>query len=84
VARRYKTTTPASVELALGLVAAVVWGVGQLVGWLRLLVATLAAVVVLGLTHTAVAPVRGAASFWGPTEVLAPGLPTAALVVGHA
>ena len=80
MARRYKTTTPAPVELALGLVAALVWGVNELVGWLRVLVATLAAVVVLGLAHTVVAPRDPAASTW----VLAPTLPVAALVAGHA
>ena len=74
MARRYKTTTPAPVELALGLVAALVWGVSELVGWFRVLVATTAAVVMLDLAHTAVTPVRAAASVWGPMVV----------AVGHA
>lgn len=81
--RRYKTTTPAPVELALGALAAVVWFVTQGVSWLRLLVGGVALAVVLGLAHTALAPVRSTASTWGPsTVVLAPSrVPTAAPAV---
>jgi hypothetical protein len=75
MAKRYKRTTPAPVDLVLGWLAAGVWFVGQLAGALRLLAATLAVAVVLGLAHTAVAPARGVGSTWDPHfVVLAPGL----------
>jgi hypothetical protein len=79
--KRYKAQPSAPVEWVLGVVALVVWGVSQLVGSLRVLVATLSVAVVLGLAHTAVAPVRGVGSTWGAVTVLAPALPTAALVL---
>jgi hypothetical protein len=86
VARHRLTTAqvPAPIETGLGLLAALVWWVSEGLGWLRVLIATTTAVVVLGLAHTAVAPLRSAASTWGQTTVLAPALPVAALVVGHA
>lgn len=67
MARRYKTTTPAPVDLALGWVAAAVWFVGQLWGGVRLLAATLAVAVVLGLAHTALTPARSSTSTWAPS-----------------
>lgn len=71
--RRYKTTTPAPVELALGLLAAVVYGVTQGLGWLRLLVGGVALALALVVVHTAATPVRGAASISGANvTVLAP------------
>lgn len=82
--KRYKAQPSAPVELVLGAVALMVWGATQLVGWLRVLVATTAAVVVLAVAHTAVAPVRGVGSTGGAVTVRAPSLPTAALVVGSA
>lgn len=68
--KRYRSQPSAPVEAVLGAVALVVWWAQQVVGGVRLLVATLSAVVVLGLAHAAVAPVRGAESNWA---VLAPG-----------
>lgn len=86
---RYTKTPGPAVERVLGVVAAVVWFATQGAAWLRLLVGGVALAVVLGLAHTALAPVRGTASTWGPSTapvVLAPAWsPTAApaLVVAH-
>lgn len=68
---RYKTTTPAPVELALGWLAALVYGITQGWGWLRVLVATVGLAVALLAAHTGLSPVRAAASVWGPTSVVA-------------
>lgn len=70
MAKRYKaTSTPASVERALGLLAAVVWCITQGWGWLRVLVATVGLALALLVVHTGLSPARGAASTWGSTSV---------------
>lgn len=86
MAKRYKaTSTPASVERALGLLAAVVWCVTQGVSWLRLLVGGVALALAVWLLPAVLYPVRGAASTWGPTtHTLAPAhASTAAPAVPH-
>lgn len=68
---RYKTTPPAPVELVLGALAALVYGITQGWGWLRVLVATVGLALALLVVHTGLSPVRGAASVWGPTSAVA-------------
>ena len=72
--RRYKTTTPAPVELALGWLAAAVWFVTQGVSWLRLLAAGTALGAALLVGYSALSPVRAPASMWAPSNptVVAP------------
>jgi hypothetical protein len=69
MAKRYKPQAQPSapVELVLGAVALLVWGVGQLWGAVRLLAATLAVAVVVGVAHTALTPVRDSTSTWAPS-----------------
>lgn len=69
MAQRYKPQAQPSapVEWVLGAVALLVWGVGQMWGSLRLLVATLAVAGVVGLAHTALNAARGTTSVWTPS-----------------
>lgn len=84
--RRYKTNTPAPVEVALGWLAAAVWFVTQGAGWLRLLAAGVALGAALLVGFSALAPVRAPASTTAPVgvTVVAPSrVPAAAVQVAR-
>jgi hypothetical protein len=69
MAKRYKPQAQPSapVELVLGAVALLVWGLGQAWYSVRVLVATLLVELVLGVAHTAPTPVSGSTSTWAPS-----------------